>query len=780
MAFLNTLDNGEYSPPLSIRGGVNFCMQTLGVNPDAVGLNIFKNNNKIHGNFDLSKFECGYFNFERVEPELIDIFAPRHANMYSYDNVFSGVQPCGGNQTESYATNYNRTTGSFMARQAVNGFNNFSSAIVASGQGCKLYIPSSANLLAGPDNFPGDGFNPSVGNITIYGRFKMKQTVNEECLISFKSGNLYDDFITINQYQDNTMVVMGNNNNIRWYMQAATEFGSDYTFIDGALRVSNTSEFYNFILTSTGYVTYLYECYDNNPFYLTRVDATQTKYADWYLPVSLLAGDGQQPVVFSDFGISNRFWDSADIFEFDKTRLFPGLYIQENPYSDLPPPSGSDSTYLNFHFPQNSSGQIGLLNTGAYNDMSFYMPLSSGISQNIYEFDRSSTNATALKVDMWVATSSNNPSGYIAPKVLFTNGAYWSGYPQLIPQNSINLVRFSGQVFDNLNQPSDLSSITPRYLDGALSFNGLTNASTAWLGLGAWYNDYNHSVYSGDINVYSARVYLDAWCIPESTGNALTLYTSGQPIAHDGIDLFLQNSFVYDSTDLYINGYSSEASGCDLYISGGFRFDTTTLYIGGIDYLNDNTTLYIEGSTVKASMPLYIYSQPASEMSGNIPLSIWATDNPTNSKQMSLFIGENAPSGVKTNGMNLYAIGPQSERVTASMNLFLRRDLYSENSSTTLFCRNELTGLEGQVTLFMNAPSGTLGAVPVSGQMNLFIARTEGIEGGLDLSISGPSASEEGIPLSIEGGPPTYSSIPLMTDGIGVNYQTLRVYINGF
>lgn len=788
MAFLNTLDNGQYSPTLCVRAGVYPCQQVLPPYSGLDGILLFPNNSRIRGNYDYaSNFECGYFNFENYSPvENVLSPTPTQLNLYSIDGQFSGIQnqyPATNGGNYIYATpnitNVWRSSASTnnINRSATTNLNNFSNCIVASGQNHSpeyagnvfLNIPSSANLMAGPRAVLPHLSSIASGDITIYGRFKWPKGSLGESPLSRNSFMVAFGGSGIAHSEETTNSISIVSNQLRFNQQKKNTY---YNYTAGLQDINESFDFYSFLYSvDVNSTVKLYTALEGYPLTLSNIQyntSVPIRYDAFFSGVTLYADN--PAFIWTDFGISNRAWDFSDIDLLNKKRLHRHYYIRENPYVTLPFPSGTDTDYLQFHFPSNSSGYQSA--DPSTSDTVFLWLDTSNLSQSIYEFDRSHFNNRAIKMDMWVESRSNNPSGYIIPRVNITDSVTsefftWDAFPVLVPQNTISLISPSGELRDYFGNIRDLSELHP------------DSATSCYMTMDANYQDIG-TTYSGDINVYSARVYIDAWCTPPETGAPLTLYVSGQQVTRDGIDLFVQNSFIENSLDLYIQGHSPEASGCDLYITGGFRFDSTTLYIGGMDYANDNTTLFIEGSTVRGSMPMYIYSQPPSEMSGDIPLSIWATEHSGVSKGMSLFIGENAPSGTKTNGMNLYILGPQSERLTASMNMFLRRDAYGENSSVTLYCHNEYTDISGEVTLFMSAPSGTLGAVPVSGQMNLFIARNEGIEGGLDLSISGPLSNENGIPMFIDGSPADYATIPLSVDGIGVNRETLKLYINGF
>lgn len=751
MSFIST---GSYpdSPGLSIRAGVYYCQQAIA--PQSGYLNnlggLALNNAKVCGSYDYDNFECGYLNF---------------------DSGFSG-----------YNVDYHRLNGYQLAKDAVTGLENFSTALVLSGypvsfnQDRQLIMPNSGAL--------------TTGNITIYGRFKTSKRIenNDSPIVSF--GQLGNPFSSLKL---NGIILQGQGgfNKTRFVIRGTQGASDYYTLVDGTIDTTYTSspQFYNFLFTlNSSQTAKLYESTDSRSLSLTNVyqegSALQT-YEKWQGPIYLMPTIEDCSIVWTDLGISNRAWTPTEVEAFNTKRVRPGLFIYENPNTVIPSPSGDDTTYLNFHFNGYTSGNCGLLSTTKYDDTSYYIDLDCNISSGIYEFERSEYNNKAIKVDLWARSNSSNPSGYVNANIAFLqndNGAayVWSGYPAQVAQNDFSLVTISGKIFDLNGNPVDTDQLSISSFQRYFSFLGSNYKSTASLGLGAWYRDIG-TTYSGDINIYSARVYVDAWCTIPSTGNSLTLYTSGQYKSMESLDLFLQQSTADNNTDLFIQGVGLTNNSTDLFIAGGFRFDSTTLYIGGLDTANSGCSLYMDGGIQKATMPLHIYSAPPSQMSGNIPLSIWATTYSGTSNGISLFVGESAPSGVKTAGMNLYVKGPESARITAGMNLFLKREAYAENNSLTLYCANEFTGASGNLTLYMSAPSGTLGAIPVSGSMNLFINRSvESVDGGMTMYTSGPQSAQQAVEMYINGGTPYFSSIPLSIDGIGVKNNAVKFYTHGF
>lgn len=809
MAFLSTLSSGNYSPTLSIRAGVYPCQQELVPSSSAMW-NYSINTNRIRGNYDYaSKFECGYFNFESYNPVYNTLTTnPTELQLFSIDGTKSGLQKqytakdvfdryvyATPNITNFWKTN--PSTNNISRDMASNNAANFANAIVVSGVdyqsssaigGVFLNIPSSADLMAGARAHQAIGGIAS-GDITIYGRYSWHNNPDTP-YYQVQFANLFSfgpNFQIFPQHGSGVSLNYTNTNSVNLLdgvLNCNFKKENSNTTVNGTNGILyNRTYFNSFLLTMDVNSTIrLYEGPYDGPLQLVNIQTNSTpiRYDCFFSGVTLYSHN--QPFVWTDFGISNRCWTDLEISEFNATKSLYGPFISQDPYVNPPTPSGDDASFLNIHFPAFSSGNqssnysIDSHMFGVYFD-------SSSLTSNVFEFDRSDFNNQAIKLDLWVESLSTNPSGYFRADMSFpgwvtheqTNRkAKWLGFPVFIPQNTKSLITMSGVLSDGgafppIGYPVNLCDAT------------LSKLANPILYFGGNYEDIGVP-YSGDINIYSARMYLDAWCTPPSTGNSVTLYTSGNQRRTERLDLYIQNSTVADGTDLYIYGNDSLNSSADLFIAGGFAFNSTSLFLNGLDRHNDNITLYMDGGFQKANMPLYVYSAPPSELTGDIPLSMWATTHSGSAGNVSLFIGENAPNGEKNAGMNLYVYGPNSQRVTAGMNLFLRRDYYRETSSVTMYCCNEYTQTSGNITLYMAAPSGTLGAIPVSASMNLFISRdTDAIEQATTLFTSGPGSSNNSADMYVNGGPDAYNSIPMVTDGVGVlNADILKLYINGF
>lgn len=606
---------------------------------------------------------------------------------------------------------------------------------------------------------------------------KVRVTYETSTTTDIDSG-LVGNLTLVNNYD-------GEERRLNWI---AHGFGQD-KIIDMPNNRVTSREFSNFLMTyskETG-IGKFYTAKDDEPFTLENVvllgnissvmTGETVFYEDSY--GTAYGTIVNNPKIVTDYGISNRAWTDADILRFDQHRLNGAYYIDENPLTSFPPSSGSDSTSLNFHFPVGSSGRLGSCDSGNYQAINYYIPLSSGVNERLYEFDDSRFNSSALTLDLWASNTGTNPSGKLGARIDFCNktgffsrdlltvGHYWSGYPVSLP-SGISQIRMSGEFYNSLGGPSNLSEVTK--IEG----------NNAGLYFGSWYENIG-SEYCGDIKVYNARIGLDGFVVPATTNSSFDVYCSGQQRTSNNFPLFLQNSHVDSAIDIYMYGKAPQSGNVDLYISGGFAQNNIPIFMGGKALSSGQIDLFIEGSMVRANMPLYIYSEPPAQASGDVSLFMWATSHSGAQNSMYMFIGENAPSGVNYSQMNLFTQGPLSQRVTSAMNLVMRSDVPKEKGSISLFCSNQYTGHSGQLTLFMQAPSGTLGAIPLNANMNLYLNRaTESVAHNMPISISGPFSSSDSIPINIIGANKTNGGIPLYTDGVGVSHETLKLYEHGF
>lgn len=577
----------------------------------------------------------------------------------------------------------------------------------------------------------------------------------------------------------------GNNRRLNWVVEGF----DDPVYIDMPNAAVNSTEFNNFLLSysSSDGIGRFYTAKDDEPFHLENIVALNdivrvfsgetTFYEDSYGTASGTVINN--PKIITDYGISNRAWTQSDISEFDNHRINGAYWIGENPSNNSPSPSGSDSTSLCFHFPVKSSGLLGSCHSGNPYALSYYVPLSSGINNRLAHFDRSQVNPTSLTLNFWASNTGTNPSGNIGARInfcsrsgfftreLYTPTYYWSGFPVSL-SSGIRQVTMSGYVFNSQGQLADLSEVSK------------SDANNAQLFLGTWYNNIQRE-YNGDLRIYNANVKLDGFISPETTNSTCSLTMSGKDIVHNALDITLKNAYVQERVDLSLVGGGMVNDNFPIFISGGFAFSTLDLYLKGKESASNTCDISIDGSSTKASMNLYTYSSPPSQTGNEISLYMNASTHSGASKSLGIFIGDNAPSGYQTTQMNLFTKGPESIRLTAGMNLFMDSDAPVNGNSVTLFCCNQYTGASGYLTMFLKTKAGTYGAIPASGEMNLFLARsTESVAHNFPISISGPLQSQGNIPLSIIGANKSNGDIPIYTNGIGICKDTLKIYTHGF
>ena len=485
------------------------------------------------------------------------------------------------------------------------------------------------------------------------------------------------------------------------------------------------------------------------------------------------------PKIITDFGIDSKAWTSNDIDEFNRHRLNGAYFIADDTDTVFPPSSGQDNTSLVFHFPINSSGQLGICDSGNPRACNYYVPLSSGINQKLQEFSRSQFNATALKLDVWVENNGTNPSGYLESRVnfctpsnylgrtLYTPTHYWSGYPVLV-NSGVQRIIISGQVFNFSNNPSDLAEVS------------LSEATNAQLMLGAWYKNIGMT-YKNDMRLYSAKVKLDSYVrYPNESGN-FPLSMSGRQYTSDNFPLYIRNSNQQDNFPVYIGGKESVNNSFPLYIAGGFSNSHLDLFIKGKDLSSGNFPLYICGATEKASMNMYMYSAPNPTSNNSFNMTIKGTNSGGVFGQFPLFIGDNAPSGKKTASMNTYLQAPLSSRMMSNMNMFINSDIPKATSSFPVSLYNNIQTANNHANMFLKGPVGTDGAIPSSGDMNLFLGRDkEGVNHNFPLSISGPSTLNNNIGISLGGANKADNNISIYMNAIGKLSSAIKTYINGF
>jgi hypothetical protein len=201
--------------------------------------------------------------------------------------------------------------------------------------------------------------------------------------------------------------------------------------------------------------------------------------------------------------------------------------------------------------------------------------------------------------------------------------------------------------------------------------------------------------------------------------------------------------------DVIISGTNAFNSGFSLYTYGRDTFSgIINLYTSGISRPNSNMPLYLRGpSTISGTttLPLFIFSTTHSGLFGDIPLMIGYQDGtPDPRSALPLYIG-----------------GPPSNSLNSSMNLFLENNTIL-SSGLNLFLKNSYIASSGTLQLFLSAPSGTLGSIPYSGNMPLYMSRrSEAMGNNMTLYLKTSESSTSNFNLWISGSNVPTTNIPL-------------------
>jgi hypothetical protein len=304
---------------------------------------------------------------------------------------------------------------------------------------------------------------------------------------------------------------------------------------------------------------------------------------------------------------------------------------------------------------------------------------------------------------------------------------------------------------------------------------------------------------SGDYHISEININASGTVAPTlSTSSNFDLYIGGHLPSSGDVHLYTVN--IGNSSgnfDLYIQGSVPSSGSVDLYIAGPIpQSGDFPLYIGGMSSGDSNFTLYTHGAMfINSGIDLYIpsYARDSGVMNlflkGRIgvpaneqfPLFTYATTNSGLYKSFDLVLYQNSQFDPR-NSMNLVLTGPTAIATTSNMNLFLENTRDEVSSGIPLFVGNYWSENSGNITLFMSAPSGTEGAVPFSGSMNLYMARDfDSIALSVPLFLKSIDYSSGTAPLYIFGANIANSSIPLYVTGKDSSQiKTSTLYTSGF
>ena len=297
---------------------------------------------------------------------------------------------------------------------------------------------------------------------------------------------------------------------------------------------------------------------------------------------------------------------------------------------------------------------------------------------------------------------------------------------------------------------------------------------------------------SGEMNLFLKGI---DWNFIDREG--LDLHVSGatDPQTFNDVELFMSGSASDWYMNLSVGGSDSFNDSLMVSVLGGVsnNVDLSVYGLGPINnsanlsvisYLNDSGEFptYVYGG-MSSDMPLYINAVPAGTSNSDVDIFMLGTDEDGIFGTLDLFVeGNNSPSGV----MNLTIPGEATYTSTKYMNLFTQAPGNLDGSITTagyldFALRNDWSSSNSGLSLFLPTASGTEGAVPVNGSMNMYIGRdSESLSHNLPMALYGPSGENNLVNLFLEGLPNYRDSLEFSISGIEQKTDNIRLYLNGF
>jgi hypothetical protein len=330
---------------------------------------------------------------------------------------------------------------------------------------------------------------------------------------------------------------------------------------------------------------------------------------------------------------------------------------------------------------------------------------------------------------------------------------------------------------------TDLWGGTWSYTDiNASGFGVVLSASgSVFIGANAFVDFIRLTVhYTVGADSYASGCPLYIMCgTPENSSTPL--YTTAHYPHSGNTPLFIEGLTPSSGMPLYIYGYDDAASGIPLYLCNTIS-SGLPLYEYGHIRSSGITPLYLHGSgadPIATSMSLFTKGLVYPSKTGVTPLFITATAAGVggiyNTIPLTIYSAKDP-----NYSLNLFVKGPTGEEAQ-SLNLFLCNDT-GIAGSVDLFIKNAYTDANSGISLYIEAPSGTDGAIPISSVMPLFIARTsEALAGVIPLYLRTPEGQNSGTSLYIAGETTSASGIPLVMPNVyGTAIDGLRLYTHGF
>jgi hypothetical protein len=208
-------------------------------------------------------------------------------------------------------------------------------------------------------------------------------------------------------------------------------------------------------------------------------------------------------------------------------------------------------------------------------------------------------------------------------------------------------------------------------------------------------------------------------CSSTPINSSVPLHITGDEFYNWVKDVPLYIHPVYQ--ELWIRGYDVYNEDLNLYINSSDDYDNwiplviSTIEKGGFD-------LWTKGFEASAeNINLFLQSNPIVPLSDSSDLIMVGSTNNGFFAGFDLFTKVPASEAEDFQDMNLFLLGASSISFNDNMNLWISGGMTELGSAADLYVNNSISGVTNTVDLWITAPGGREGFVPLEESMNLFI-----------------------------------------------------------
>jgi hypothetical protein len=326
-------------------------------------------------------------------------------------------------------------------------------------------------------------------------------------------------------------------------------------------------------------------------------------------------------------------------------------------------------------------------------------------------------------------------------------------------------------------------------------------------GLSLWAKKNNNPGLSGDILIgrYNSDIYyndFDAVGIKYNRQIPININEGGRsswlPLITSGSGLVINASGRFETSwwesmppsgKFNIYGMEITVSGTPFTVSGAAAASNFDIYTAGhlansgnFDLIafseppSGNLPLYMSGS-IQSSGNFNIFIEGKINSSGSFDSYIYGHDD---SNQALMMVVKSPTLGSGLQGTEMTIVGPNQLPYSGIIPMVVYQNT-SPNMSMDMFIQNNNIASNGRFNMFIQAPSGTYGAVPWSGVLPMYVARdSEGIDAGINLYIGGPSTQESGFNMFVNGANLLAGQLNMSISGGGPISSPINLFTHGF